>query len=143
MKKQMCKSGLAGAVLWGLAACSSSSTSLGEPVGTAQALLGSQWVDAGPTIGQTPVSLDIAKDGLLSGHSACNRYMGKAEISGTSVRLVQSGSTRMFCFPQAVMDTESRFAQALSQTRSVKKEQGLLLLLDEAGQVLWRFKPRP
>jgi heat shock protein HslJ len=48
----------------------------------------------------------------------------------------------MMCFPQEVMDTENRFLQALEQTRSAKKEQGLLLLLDEAGQVLWRFKPR-
>jgi putative lipoprotein len=88
------------------------------------------------------VSLDIAQDAGLSGHAGCNRYLGKAEISGKAVRLVNSGSTRMFCFPQEVMDTENRFWQALGQTRSAKKEQGLLLLLDEAGQVLWRFKPR-
>jgi putative lipoprotein len=141
MKKKMINGGLFGLVLWSVSACSSGTPALGEPVWTVQDLLGSQWIDAGPTTGQSPVSLDIAKDAHLSGNAGCNRYMGKAEISGTSVRLVQSGSTRMFCFPEAVMETEKRFGQALAQTRSAKKEQGHLLLLDDAGRVLWRFKP--
>ena len=141
MKKQTFNGGLFGLVLWGLSACSFGPPALGEPVWTVQDLRGSQWIDAGPTAGQTNVSLDIAKDAHLSGNAGCNRYMGKAEISGTSVRLVQSGLTRMFCFPEAVMETEKRFGQALAQTRSAKKEQAHLLLLDEAGQVLWRLKP--
>ena len=142
MKNQVFNAGMVGAVLCGLAACSPSGSAQSEPAWTPQALLGSQWIDAGPAVGQAPVSLDIAQDARLSGHAGCNRYLGKAEISGKAVRLINSGSTRMLCFPQEVMDTENRFWQALEQTRSAKKEQGLLLLLDEAGQVLWRFKPR-
>ena len=142
MKYQAFNSVMAGAVLWGLAACSPNGRAQSEPAWTPQALVDSQWIDAGPVVGQAPVSLDIAKDARLSGHAGCNRYLGKVEISGNAMRLVNSGSTRMLCFPQEVMDTENRFLQALEQTRSAKKEQGLLLLLDEAGQVLWRFKPR-
>jgi heat shock protein HslJ len=142
MKKQIFNSGLVGVLVWGLAACSNSNPKLGEPVWVVQDLLGSQWTDADPAAGQPPVSLDIAKDAHLSGHSGCNRYLGKADIEGTSVRLVQGGSTRMLCFPPSVMDREHRFGQMLAQTRSAKKEKGFLLLLDEAGQVLWRFKLR-
>jgi heat shock protein HslJ len=142
MKKQLFNGGLVGAVLCGVVACSSVSPSVGEPVWTPQALLGSQWVEAGPTVGQFSVSLDIAHDASLSGSSGCNRYMGKAEISSTSVRLRRIGATSMLCFAQEVMDKESRFGQALDQTRSVQKQQEMLLLLDEAGKVLWRFKPR-
>jgi heat shock protein HslJ len=142
MKKKMINGGLFGLVLWGVSACSSGPPALGESVWPVQDLLGSQWIDAGPTVGQVPVSLDIAKDAQMSGNAGCNRYMGKAEISGTSLRLVHSGSTRMFCFPEAVMETEKRFGQALAQTRSAKKEQGQLLLLDESGRVLWRFNSR-
>jgi heat shock protein HslJ len=40
------------------------------------------------------------------------------------------------------MEVEDRFLQAMAQTRSARQEQGQLLLLDEAGQVLWRFKPK-
>ena len=70
------------------------------------------------------------------------RYIGKVDITGQRGRLVQGGSTRMFCFPQEVMDTEARLIEALDKTRAARQEQGLLLLLDEAGQVVWRFKPR-
>lgn len=142
MKKQIFKSGLVGVLAWGLAACSTSTPSLGETVWGVHDLLGSQWVDADPAAGQVPVSLEIAKDAHLSGHSGCNRYKGRADIVGTSVRLVPGGSTRMLCFPPSVMDAENRFVQALARAHSAKNEKGFLLLLDEAGQVLWRFKPR-
>ena len=142
MKKQMFSGGLFGLVLWGLSACSSGPPALGEPVWTVQDLRGSQWIDAGPTVGRAPVSLDIAKDASLSGHSGCNRYLGKLESSGNALRLIQGGSTRMMCTEQEAMDTEKRFGRALAQTRSAQKERGHLLLLDEAGQVLWRFRPR-
>ncbi len=130
MKKQVLRASVLGAVVGGLVACSP------------QSLLDSHWIDAGPPVGQAPVSLDIGPDGRMSGNAGCNRYIGKVEITGQRVRLVQGGSTRMFCFPQEVMDTETRLIAALDKTRAARQEQGLLLLLDEAGQVLWRFKPR-
>jgi putative lipoprotein len=142
MNKQAFNSGMVGAVMCSLAACSPNGPVQSEPVWTPQALLGSQWIDAGPLVGQTPVSLEFASDARISGHAGCNQYMGKAEISGTSVRLTHNAATRMFCIPQEVMDSENRFWEALSQTRSAQKEQGLLLLVDESGKVLWRFKPR-
>jgi heat shock protein HslJ len=142
MKKQAFNRGLIVAVWFGLVGCSPSGVVQSEPAWTPQTLLGSQWIEAGLPVGQTPVSLDITPDARISGSTGCNRYMGQAEISGTSVRLTQAASTRMFCHPQEVMETENRFLAALSNTRSAKTEQGLLLLADEAGQVLWRFKPR-
>lgn len=142
MSQQVFKVGVIGAVMCGLAACSPNTSVQSEPIWTPQALLGSQWVDAGPLVGENPVSLDIASDAGISGNAGCNQYMGKAEISGSSLRLTHNAATRMFCIPQEVMDTESRFWEALNQTRSAKKDQGLLLLVDESGKVLWRFKPR-
>jgi heat shock protein HslJ len=142
MKKQMFNGGLFGLFLLGLSTCSYGPPALGETVWTVQDLRGSQWIDAGPTVGRAPVSLDIAKDASLSGHSGCNRYLGKLESSGNALRLIQSGSTRMMCTEQVAMDTEKRFGRALAQTRSAQKERDHLLLLDEAGQVLWRFRPR-
>jgi heat shock protein HslJ len=107
-----------------------------------KALLETHWVDAGPTLWQLPASLDIASTGQISGHTGCNRYFGKADIGLHSLRWVQMGSTRMYCFQPGVMEVEDRFLQAMAQTRSARQEQGQLLLLDEAGQVLWRFKPK-
>jgi heat shock protein HslJ len=142
MKKQMLNSGLAGAFWCGLAACAQGGAAPNQAQWSLQNLLGSRWVQPAVPGGQSSVSLDIADDGGMSGSLGCNRYIGKAEVAGTSVRLIQVGSTRMFCFPQEHMDTERRFSAALEQTRSAKKEQGFLLLLDEAGNVLWRLKPR-
>jgi heat shock protein HslJ len=140
MNKQVVSVAL-GAVVWGLAACS--------PINTGHAkawspkdLLGTHWVDAGPTVGQLPVSLDISKDGDVSGQAACNRYAGKAEVGLNALRWLQIGSTRMYCSQPGVMASEDRFLKAMDQTRSARQEQGQLLLLDEGGQVLWRFKPR-
>ena len=142
MNQQAFKRGMAGAVWCALVACSPNAVVQGEPAWTPQTLLDSQWIEAGPPVGQSPVSLDIAADARISGSTGCNRYMGQAEISGSSVRLTQAAATRMLCHPQEVMDVESRFLTALQNTRSAKTEQGLLLLVDEAGKVLWRFKPR-
>jgi heat shock protein HslJ len=142
MKKQVLNTSALAAVVCGLAACSPTPGASSEKGWTPQDLLDSHWIDAGPLVGQTPVSLDIGPDGHMSGHAGCNRYIGKVDITGQRVRLVQGGSTRMFCFPQEVMDTEARLIEALDKTRAARQEQGLLLLLDEAGQVVWRFKPR-
>lgn len=144
MTKKALNKGMVGVVMGGLAACSpvGPGSAPAEPVWTPEVLLDSQWIEAGPPVGPRPVSLDIAPDAQISGSTGCNHYMGKAEITVSSVRFHHNASTRMFCFPQALMDTENRFWEALSKTRSAKTEQGLLLLLDEAGQVLWRFKPR-
>jgi heat shock protein HslJ len=143
MKQQLlCKAWLAVAAL-ALAGCAASSVDGAGPGWTAQALLGSHWVDADPPKGPLRVSLDIGADASISGSAACNRYMGRVDISGSTVRLTRIASTNMWCVPEAVMDSETRFKQALDQTRSARHESGLLLLLDDSGRVLWRFRPRP
>ncbi len=124
-----------------LMACTSGQAPQAEPVWTPQALPGSQWVDAGPTVGPSPVRLNFSKSGGISGKGACNAFNGVFELAGESVRLSQVASTRMFCTPEAAMAHENKFFQALNQTRSARQQRGWLVLLDEAGQVLWRFKP--
>lgn len=57
-----------------------------------------------------------------------------------SLKFDRVGHTRMMCDPES-MDTESRYAQALSLTRSARVDKGVLEWLGAQGQVLWRFKP--
>lgn len=133
--------GVLGAAVWGMVACSSMGTGQAQ-AWSPKALLETHWVDAGPTQGPLPASLDIASTGQISGHAGCNRYFGKADIGPDSLRWVQMGVTRMYCMHPGVMEAEDRFLQAMNQTRSARQEQGQLLLLNEAGQVLWRFKPK-
>jgi heat shock protein HslJ len=142
MKSQILNKSVLAAVVCGLAACSLTMPAQSVVAWTPLALQDSHWMDADPPVGRTLVTLDIGKDGHLMGHGGCNHYMGKAQIMERKVRLVQGGSTRMLCAPQALMDTENRFFKAMEQTRSARQEQGQLLLLDESGKVLWRFKPR-
>ena len=56
-----------------------------------------------------------------------------------SLKFDRVGLTRMMCDPE-YMDTESRYTQALSLTRSARVDKGVLELLGAQGQVLWRFK---
>jgi heat shock protein HslJ len=57
-----------------------------------------------------------------------------------SLKFDRVGLTRMMCDPES-MDTESRYTQALSLTRSARVDKGVLEWLGAQGQVLWRFKP--
>ena len=153
MKIKTPKTGLFGGFSWviilaltgALAACTSGHSPQAESVWTPQVLPGSQWVDVGPTLGptlgQSPVSLNFSKAGGISGKGACNAFKGVFELTGESLRLSQVAATRMFCEPEAAMAQENKFFQALAQTRSARQQQGLLELLDDSGQVLWRFKP--
>lgn len=87
------------------------------------------------------VTLDLSPE-RAAGHSACNRYTGKAELKGTSVAFGPLAATRMAC-PPAPMALEARYLSALNAARGWRLERGQLLLTDGAGRVLVRFTRAP
>lgn len=141
MNKPSLNKGVLTLMLCGLSGCSLTMPVQSLAAWTPRALLGSHWVGTDPDLGQAMVSLHIDKDGHLSGHGGCNRYMGKVDIADRRLRLVLGGTTRMFCAPATLMAAENRFFKAMDLTRSARQAQGQLFLLGESGQVLWRFKP--
>lgn len=83
-------------------------------------------------------TLQIGKDGKVSGHGGCNGFFGSAKVDGGKVTFGQIGSTQMAC-EQAVMDQEHKFHQALERAATFKIEQGKLVLTDKDGKDILRF----
>lgn len=78
--------------------------------------------------------LEIAADGRASGSGGCNRFSGKADISGERISFSPLASTRMACAP-AIMDQETKFLGALNDARKwrIDGPRGKLFLLDAQG----------
>lgn len=84
-------------------------------------------------------TLEITDDGSVSGSTSVNRYNGKATIDGQQIKFGPMAITRRAGLP-ALMDQEVRFTTALQNSVRFRiNENGLLYLLDEAGNELIRF----
>ncbi|WP_439272578.1 META domain-containing protein [Pseudochrobactrum sp. HB0163] len=83
-------------------------------------------------------TLNIAASGDVSGSGGCNRYFGKATITGETISFGTIGSTFMQC-PPALMDQETKFLDVLKQTRRFSITNGKLYLLGENGLELARL----
>lgn len=92
------------------------------------------------TLDRLRVTLAIAEDGSVSGHSGCNRFAGKAMIDGDKLSFGPLAGTRMAC-PEAQMNLEQKYLGALEKVASFRIDdaQRKLVLLDGAGTELLRF----
>ncbi|MBX8800516.1 META domain-containing protein [Ochrobactrum sp. MR28] len=88
---------------------------------------------------KVPSTLDIAKDGNISGNAGCNQYMGGMEIKGETIKVQPAGSTRMAC-PPAQMQQDSKFHAALGTVTSWKISKGKLILTDAKKREVLRLK---
>jgi len=80
----------------------------------------------------------VFDDGRVSGHSACNRYMGNviAKDGGSVIEFGPLAGTMMAC-PDELMELERRYLKALAGVRKFSFLVGQLALtsVDEDGQV--------
>lgn len=89
--------------------------------------------------GKIQSTLDIAKDGNISGSGGCNRYMGGMEIKGEKIKVLPGGATLMAC-PPAMMKQDSQFHAALGMVTSWKIRNGKLILVDSKNREILRLK---
>lgn len=115
------------------------------PSPTEAQLAGSAWaaqeVNGSPVPEGLTVTLRFAEDGA-SGGAGCNRFSGGYAESGDSLALGPFAATRMACTGPA-METEDAFFEAVQATRGFRRDAGRLELLNEAGEVVASFAPRP
>lgn len=64
-----------------------------------------------------PVTMEAMDDGSVAGQSACNRYMGSAEVNGQAIQFSQMASTMMAC-EEPVMALEQAYLAALAVVES-------------------------
>ena len=68
--------------------------------------------------GDTMVTLEIGENLSVNGNAGCNKFFGKAELSGEKFRVKNMGMTKMMCFGD-VMDIEQAFSQTLSDWSNI------------------------
>ena len=100
----------------------------------AESILGGGVIDRLQTI------LEIGSEGRVTGTGGCNRFSGRARISGSTIRFTPLAATQMACTP-AAMDQERKFFQALEDVRrwEVNRAHRKLALLDGGGKPLAVF----
>ena len=108
------------------------------------ALIGTAWLadDIGGrgVIDRVQSTLEFAKPGQVGGLAGCNRYFGPVTLEGDTVSLGNLASTRKMC-PDALMDQEQRFFQALSAAKRLEltHEGQILQMYDDGGSPVLRF----
>ena len=96
-------------------------------------------IAGGGVIDNAQSTLEIGKDGSVSGSTAVNRYSGKAKIEGQKIEFGPLATTRR-AGPPALMDQESKFIKALEKAARFRiEDSGLLYLMDETGNDIMRL----
>jgi len=115
-----------------LASCAESPT----PPPAINPYTGTRWIqaeggDAAPTI-------EFA-DSRASGFAGCNRWFSQVSATRTALHFTAAGTTRRMCDAPA-METEQLFLATLEATASGRIEDEALVLSDEHGRDLARFR---
>ena len=90
------------------------------------------------------VTLDVAKDGAVSGLSGCNNYSGKVTVDGDAVSFELGAATKKACDP-VTNDMESTYLGALAGAERAEIQQDQLIVYcfcDVTYQLCVR-RPRP
>lgn len=106
-------------------------------------LAGSAWVLAsldgntqvGSGIGGKDITLQFGEDGRAGGSAGCNQYGAGYTVSGNTVAFEQAVSTLMYCEPEAVMQNEAAYLQALTMVGEWQIE-GNTLTMTGGGHML-------
>lgn len=81
-------------------------------------------------------------DGSLKGHGGCNGFFGSLQQSDAGIEVGPLGATRMAC-PEATMDREVAFMDAVQNTTGFESGRDSMSLLGEESSVLAEFVADP
>lgn len=90
------------------------------------------------TVDDGSAQLSIA-NGHIGATVGCNRIFGSISQDGTTIAIIEVGSTEMFC--EGLMEREAAVMASLQASTSVRAEDDGLVLLDDAGTVQLRLVP--
>ncbi len=93
------------------------------------------------TIEESDITANFNEDGTISGLAGCNNYSGTYQVDGENIAIELGPLTMMFCDqPEGLMDQESAYLQALDSASSFHIIGDELVLRDESGQEVLKFK---
>ncbi|AGK56410.1 hypothetical protein HYPDE_23623 [Hyphomicrobium denitrificans 1NES1] len=83
------------------------------------------------------LTLDYTTD-KASGTGGCNRFNGLISIEDDAIQIGPLASTKMMC--EGKSEIESQYFAALEAARSFTIDGGMLIIKDESGKVILKFK---
>lgn len=89
-----------------------------------------------PMVDTHPITLAFEED-QGGGTSACNQYFGDYTISGAELSFGDIGQTMMACTPDEVMDSESRYLEALGLVDTFSATADTLTLTGEGVELVF------
>jgi putative lipoprotein len=93
-------------------------------------------------IAEDPPTIAFLEDGSFSLFGGCNRFRGKATLSGGRIAFGPIAGTRMACPPQRAK-LEQSILVALESVVAYQRNGSTLNVMNEAGVVVARFNERP
>lgn len=89
-------------------------------------------------IDNSRVTLNFGDEGRVAGRASCNRYFAVYSVDGETLNIQQAATTMMAC-PEALMNQERRFLDALQGVHSFEIDAtGALVLTGENSRILAR-----
>jgi heat shock protein HslJ len=89
----------------------------------------------------TEITAYFDEEGIISGSAGCNNYTGIYQVDGENIQIELGPLTMMFCDqPEGVMDQEEAYLQALDSATGFQIVGDVMIMLDESGQEVLRFK---
>lgn len=92
-------------------------------------------LDGAQMDGNPDITLQFGEDGRAGGSGGCNHYGADYNLSGSRISFGQPMSTLMYCEPEAVMQNEATFLQALVAASELQLS-GNTLTLSGGGHTL-------
>jgi len=100
-----------------------------------------EYISGKPVIDYSPAFMEFDDMDKVSGNASCNAFTGTYVLNGSSVSISKVAITRKMC-PDALMEQEQRFVDALGEITRVESVQGLLELKNASGQTVFRASPK-
>lgn len=107
-------------------------------------LVGTAWlaedIDGGGVVDGARPTIEFSEPGRVAGLAGCNRYFGPVTLNGDAISIGNLATTRMMC-PDALMDQDQRFMEALSKAErlALDDQRQILLIYAEDDELLLRF----
>lgn len=89
-----------------------------------------------PIVDGHPITLTFDDTGI-GGTAACNGYFGGYTISGTEISFSDLGQTMMACEPAEVMDSETKYLQAMALVGAFTATDETLTLTGEGVELVF------
>lgn len=88
----------------------------------------------------TRISLQIEKNGVITGNSGCNQYSGRYNLSGSNLTFGPMTMTRMVCPDSQLMGIESEYINLLKEVTFVSGQERVLSMSNDHNVTILLFE---